>query len=363
MKIEEILKIFDALELEIIKLQKENLSKFTVDSKIWEQMQLNNLERYKRKLAVIVSAYQRRINDKAAATVLDTYAKQASKEAERLIGKYNLNTDGLNSIQSFQDGVKQGIAETNPETLAAVVSGIQNDMTKATYNLYRQASDVYRQTIQESAILAATGNKTMTECIDIAQRDFLEKGIGHITYANGARVNIRSYAEMALRTNNQRAVIQGQALARKRLNLPYVKVSSHGGTCEHCAPYQGMVLIDDVYADGQPDGKHILLSEAMANNFMHPNCRHSLITCDPDVDDDVTTEYEYTAEDAQRYKDEQHQRYLEREVRMWKRKEAGYVNQADIKKAKQNLSMAQAELRDFVESREYLARDYTREKI
>lgn len=44
----------------------------------------------------------------------------------------------------------------------------------------------------------------------MATADFLDKGINCIEYKNGNRVNISSYAEMALRTASQRATFLGE---------------------------------------------------------------------------------------------------------------------------------------------------------
>jgi len=54
-----------------------------------------------------------------------------------------------------------------------------------------------------------------------------------------------------------------------------------GRPCPKCAAWRGMVLVDDVYSGGRPDGKHKLLSEAMAAGFLHPRCRDSVETFFP----------------------------------------------------------------------------------
>ena len=40
-----------------------------------------------------------------------------------------------------------------------------------------------------------------------------------------------------------------------------------------CAPFVGKVLIDDVWSGGRPDGKHMLMSTAIAKGLYHPRCK------------------------------------------------------------------------------------------
>ena len=60
----------------------------------------------------------------------------------------------------------------------------------------------------------AAGAKTLDQAIDMATKEFLDSGIDCIEYKNGRRVNIASYAEMALRTASQRAVLLGEGKKR-----------------------------------------------------------------------------------------------------------------------------------------------------
>lgn len=356
LQINELLNIFDDYELEIIKQYNKGLQLGILpnnDPIAWQKYQLDHLATMDKKLKYISFLYGQEIKNKTQKTILEIYAEAEKKEIKRMVNKLNLQN-------RFPGAV---FGEMNYRAMASTISAINNDINNAIYSVYRQSKDDYRQIIQQSAILKQTGTKTLTECIDIAQSDFLADGIAYITYKNGARVNIRSYAEMALRTNSQRAMIQGQGTARNRLGIFTVRISSHGLTCEKCAPYQGMVMIDDVYANGVPDGKHPLLSEAVANGFLHPNCRHNLMTIDTDIDDDNTTPYQYTQQDEEKYLNEQEQRRLEREIRKAKREATGFVNQGNSIRANATVRAKQKQLRDFLQNKPYLQRQYNREKI
>lgn len=145
--------------------------------------------------------------------------------------------------------------------------------------------DIYRQTVYRAGMNMAAGVKTLDQAIDMATKEFLDAGIDCIEYKNGRRVNIASYAEMALRTASQRAVLLGEGKKRDEWGIHTVVVSAHANTCPLCAPWQGKVLIDDVFSKGTRKEAENLgyptLSEAMRAGLLHPNCRHTISTYFP----------------------------------------------------------------------------------
>ena len=118
-----------------------------------------------------------------------------------------------------------------------------------------------------------TGAGSMWKCVDMATKDFLAAGYNCVEYKNGARVNIASYSEMALRTANKRANLMGQANFREKHGIHLVKVNARGTACPLCLPYLGKVYVDDVYGGGtEKESKETgypLLSEAVNNGLFH----------------------------------------------------------------------------------------------
>lgn len=119
----------------------------------------------------------------------------------------------------------------------------------------RYMDDVYRRTILRADAAFTAGGVTMQQAVDLAVKDFLEQGITCIQYKNGRMVNIASYAEMALRTSNTRAMLLGEAQKRERMGIDTVLVSQYGACSETCLPWQGLVYIDDVWQPYQGTGK------------------------------------------------------------------------------------------------------------
>ena len=100
----------------------------------------------------------------------------------------------------------------------------------------RMTDDIYRQTLNRVQLAMGTGSMTLNEAIDLATRDFLDKGINCIVYADGKRVNIADYVRMALRTTSTRAALQGAAKRFAELGYDTVLVSQYGGCSKTCEP-------------------------------------------------------------------------------------------------------------------------------
>ena len=89
---------------------------------------------------------------------------------------------------------------------------------------------------------------------------------------------------MCLRTASHRATLLGEGKKRDEYGIYLVVISAHANTCPKCEPWQGKIVIDDIFSHPSKDyienykGKYKLLSEAIDKGLLHPNCRHALIT-------------------------------------------------------------------------------------
>ncbi len=130
---------------------------------------------------------------------------------------------------------------------------------------------------------------------------------------------------------------------------------------KHCVPWQGKVLIDDVFSHGtKEDGPYPLLSEAIRTGLLHPNCRHTLTTYFPGITKIPTVPD--NKESIETYEAEQHQRYIERQLRKWKRFEAGSVDAENANKASDKVKECEDRLKQHLDKNRQLRRDYNREK-
>lgn len=216
------------------------------------------------------------------------------------------------------------------------------------------------------------GGMTLRQATDEATKDFLAQGINCVEYANGRRVNIASYAEMALRACSTRAMLMGEARQRERLGLDTVLVSQYGACSDTCLPWQGLVYIDDVFQDyhGPRGGsfgvsrngqQYMFLSVAIRGGLFHPNCRHTVSTW---IEGVSTMPKQIPPEQIEKVnKLERQQRKLELEIRKAKREAAGLTDEDAQKAANARVREKQAKLRKFIrEHDDVLRRDYWRER-
>lgn len=255
----------------------------------------------------------------------------------------------------------------NEKKLDALQEAVKNDLQKAQNSILRRMDDIYRQTIFKTHVYLQSGATSLNKAIDMATKDFLSKGINSIIYSDGKKVNIASYAEMCLRTANHRAKLLGEGSKRDEWGVHLVVVSAHANTCKMCEPWQGKVLIDDVFSHPSKEyienyrKKYKLLSEAIKSGLIHVNCRHNLVTYFEGITN--LPKIPDKEEALKTYEAEQKQRALERQIRKQKRIIAGTVDEENLRNEEQKLKALEKQLRDFLKEHKELRRAYEREKV
>ncbi|MEK4453905.1 phage minor capsid protein [Paenibacillus sp. FSL L8-0506] len=359
----DIRKIFSQMETDLIASMKRNLNRHENEEKKegfewdqWQEKKLQDLKQYKKEATQIVRKVEPEINIAIEREVKGGFLDGIKRAGKKLLDKIipgKLDVEGVSDENFFK---------LNEKRVNALTAAAQGELKAARFAILRQGEDVFRQTIFKSQVYLNSGAGSLTQAIDMATGDFLDRGFDYITYRNGRRVNIASYAEMALRTSSQRAVFEGEGAKRRAAGNPFVVVSAHSNCSELCLPWQGKVYIDDVYSGGKAsDGPYPLLSTAIANGLFHPNCRHNMTTFVPGqsrmpkpVDDTKA---------LASYKQEQRQRYMERQVRKYKRRAAGSVDPANQARAEVKVKQWQRAIRSHMKANPELRRDYSREKI
>ena len=236
----------------------------------WQTEQLNALNKYKSKNNKVFKKRFAEINSKIEEGIRES-KKLGSMDEEIVI---------LDAIKKGFKATKQSntmqaqFFKVNERKLDALIKATKNDMRKAETSMLRMANDQYRKVIFNAQVYANTGAGTYEQAVDMATKDFLSRGINCIEYKNGARVNIASYAAMAIRTANTRAYLQGEGEKRQEWGISTVIVNKRGNPCLKCLKWVGKVLIDDVWSGGKAsDGPYPLMSTAMAQGLYHPNCK------------------------------------------------------------------------------------------
>lgn len=361
--------IFAEMELELMASLRRNFINHKKEERergfsweMWQKAKLRNLQEYRKETTSVIYRFKKRIST-AIEQVLRNHFSVGERKAD-----IKLPQDGVSTaLPGEEPPQEKQFFSMNKKKLDALIRSTKNDFEDAQQAVYRKMDDVYRQTIFKTEFQLSSGAISLGKAIDKATEDFLAKGIDCIVYSNGRHVNIADYAEMALRTASHRATLLGEGSKRDELGVHLVFVSAHANACKLCLPWQGQILIDDVFSHPSKEyiarykDKYKLLSDAIKAGLLHPNCRHTLATYFEGV---TRLPKPQDPEKAlENYNNEQNQRKLEREIRRRKRILAGTVEDDDRKEARANLRQAQKNLRDFLDTHPEFKRSQRREKV
>lgn len=350
----EVNSIFADMEQELIQSYYRNMSKHSQEElregfswEMWQRLKLQSIAQYQKESRRIVDKSTKKAISVATGEVEDSFGKGIST-VDAVVG--GLSTEGR----------AEGFFQINQRKLDALLDAVNNDYSNAAAAALRLTKDEYRKIIFGAQVMFSSGAGTLQQAIDMAAKDFLHQGINCIQYKNGAKVNIASYAELSLRASAKKAYLTGEGARSNELGIHLVQVTSYGGCSPLCLPWQGRVFVDDVYANGRPDGVHQLLSLAMSEGLYHPNCRHTHgpyfegISYDAPEFDEGNIKKTYEAE--------QKQRAIERKIREWKRIQEGSLDPTNKQRAGLKVKAWQGAMRDHLGENTFLTRKYTREK-
>lgn len=334
----DIRKMYEDMEIRLVKSMKRNLQRHLDEEDEtgfkypqWQTMKLKELKRYQRENREIIKYYT-----KGFSTLISQYLRNELKE-----GSYNAlkdYRDAMGDKYKANKTLSNSFFRINDKKVNALIKSINNDLKTADKAILRMTNDQYRKVIFQSQLYVANGVMTPKQAIDAANQEFLRRGLNVIEYKDGKRVNIASYSQMAIRTAGQRAMLMGEGAFRKKMKQHLIRISSHGTSCKLCIPWQGRVLIDDVYSGGsKKDGNYPLVSEAMEQGLFHPNCRHGISTYFGGKDDisDINESFangKDGSESDAAYQDDMN--YINRKIKEYQRLEAGSLDEENVSKYK-----------------------------
>lgn len=250
--------------------------------------------------------------------------------------------------------------QLNIAALARLAVAALGEALPETLAVLRTVVDAFRQIVAETAGTVIAGVETRRQAAQRALWRAAERGITGFVDRSGRRWELASWAEMSLRTATARAMLDAHAASLDQLGVHLVVVSDAPQECRLCRPWEGRVLA--LPGDTGGVGVRTLPSEiggppvrvrvagslvdARAAGLFHPNCRHSTAAYIPGV----TTRPPRSTADRQGDEDRQHLRYLERQVRVWKKREAASLDPAAARRAREKVRHYQARIRSHVDS-------------
>jgi len=284
----------------------------------WQAVQLKNLNEYRRDNEELLGEYFDTINDKIG-DAIERANEIGQMDQEVKILEAVRDGYKLPDMEDVASGLSGEFFEINEDRVNAIVKSATDDMERAEYAMLRRADDQYRKIIFDTGAAYSTGALTYDQAVDMATKKFLQSGIDCIEYKDGRRVNIQSYAEMALRTNATRSYLAGEAATRDEWGINTVITNKRGVACPKCTPWLGRVFYDDVYSSlPVPDEKYPRLSSAIAGGFLHPNCKDTYTTFfeginsepdPPSEEEQKKAEEQYALEQEQKRNERQKQKY------------------------------------------------------
>ncbi len=367
----DISEVFQKIEEDMIASMMRNLKRHLATEKeeginyaMWQAEQLAALNEFKRNNKSLFGRYFSTINGQ-----IEEVLRKAHET-----GKMDQEVQILEAIQrgwstalKSSANIQGAFFRINDRKLKALINSVMKDMKKAETAMLRRTNDEYRKILFNSQAYYNTGAGTLPQCVDMATKDFLSKGIDCIEYKNGARVGIDAYARMAIRTATTRAYLLGESAKRDEWGISTVIVNKRGVACPRCLKYVGRVFYDDVWGSApipSPE-KYPRLSEAIAGGLYHPNCKDVHTTYFEGVTTPPKPMTEAEKKEAARvYNLEQQQRYNERQIRKYKRLSDGSVDPENRERYYQKLSEWQDTQRKFVKANgDVLKRRYENEAI
>lgn len=254
------------------------------------------------------------------------------------------------------------------ETLAAALI---DDVGQRHSNVLRHVEDVYRLVIQRATAVSVAGGMTRRQASQHAYARFVDQGVASFVDSRGRQWRLSSYVEMGVRTVTQRAAVQGQTYRLSSLGVDTVIVSDSPRECPRCRPWEGKVLSISGNLRGRVELPSMVgegtvvvdiagsVDEARAAGLQHPNCTHSLRAYLPGA----TRRPARPTANPKGYEAKEQQRYIERQIRKWKEREAAALTPEAKAGAVAKVRQWQAEMRAHLARNPELKRLPYREMI
>lgn len=312
-----------------------------LDSPLWTELKLHAIGHLRSAIEAVIAALQ--VN--AAGAI-----HQAVTEA------YNRGTQAavaeLGALAVTAPAIPPGTHAVDRLAAALVRE------TGATHmRILRQGMDVYRQVVAEATSAPLLGASTRREAAARALAKFADRGVTGFVDRSGRAWNLTSYTEMATRSALGRAAVDAHTERLGAAGIDLVVVSDAPEECERCRPWEGKILRregasgpDVVEMEHATEDERMVrvrlagsLPEARAAGLMHPNCRHSISIYLPGV-----TRPRPKPPSRATYEQTQKQRYYERQIRMWKRRQAAAVGVGDAQAARARVRAYQGRIRELV---------------
>lgn len=275
-----------------------------------------------------------------------------------------INDSSYRSVKKDNDMAKAaGVEPPHPDLTQAILNGIRSTNTEIRNicnSMASAANMAFEHALDQAYLSVSSGAFSFADAVKTAVNDLGKNGIRWIDYPSGAHRRADSAIRNALRTgvNQTAARCQEQNLDEMDCNL--VETTSHMGARPEHAKWQGMLFWRKTPVNGLQNF-YEATGYGTGAGLCGWNCRHNFF---PNFDGELSFEHYDEEANVKQYELEQEQRYNERKIREWKRRQA--VNKAggvDTTLESRKVREWQQRQADFLKAHPDMKRNYSREMI
>ncbi|MFE7073796.1 phage minor capsid protein [Streptomyces sp. NPDC057620] len=318
-----------------------------IDSPLWVELKLAALGNLRTAIEEVIAALQASAGTAIHSAVAEAYERGQQAAVVEL------------GAVAVGQAAAAAVALPTAPVVDRLAAALVQETGPAHLRMLRVGLDVYRQVIAEAASAPLLGAQTRRQAAARALAKFGNRGVTGFVDRRGHAWNLTSYVEMATRSAVGRAAVQAHTDRLGAAGIELVIVSDAPEECDRCKPWEGKILrregpsgadvvemehatVDDRMVRVRVAGS---LPEARAAGLMHPNCRHTVSIYLPGL-----TKAAGPKKDRSRatYEQSQQQRYLERQVRAWKRRAAASIDDKDRTAANAKVRAYQGRIRELV---------------
>lgn len=300
---EQMLKLYGESEMSILKSVSKRLKEGTdLGAESWKAKKLSEIRKVKRELKTSIKELKNGRSEIADKVVGKSYA----------YGKASFETELRAAFGSV--GTKLG---GNTIKTARILSELSDKLAASDRVILRKTADEYARIVGTSVARVTNGSLTLDAVVQKELDQFANKGIVNFIDKAGNCWEMGTYAEMATLTAIERSTLAGYTDTMASFGFDLAVISSHGDACPICAAWEGVI----VSISGSTKG-YATLSEAQSAGLFHPRCMHNLSTYYEGITRSQGNHPRKVEAPSTGYAARTTQRYLERQVRKWKRRMA-----------------------------------------
>ena len=367
------------MEDELLRLIGEQLGKDgrLTDTSKWRIRQLARAGEINREALQIIDSYAGGITREVYDAITEAAESEVGRLDEAMMNllseKGELTGDVQGMLNAYERQSRQELNVKNAEIADSyaraltercnLVNTVMGYSTRSSF--IGAVNEVYRETqrqdvisdLNTGAMTVVSGNESLHDAVRKTIHRMAKKGIPGFIDKAGREWSPEAYVKMDLRTTMANTARAAQDARCDEMGIFLIEVSSHMGARPKCAPYQGRIFSRNGTRGTTTDLdggviEYIPLSETSygePDGLFGINCGHQQYPFIPGLS--VQRYYPYPEEqNAQRYKEMQTQRAMERDIRADKRECMMLQAAGDkdgLKEAAKQLSLDRDKYRDY----------------